>query len=82
MRQHWKPDLQHELSWFLIAYLSMLLGVLRAVHVLQPAWDGPGSSSRSPPHRDRPTTAKQAVATAAGAIPAASLLEAGIGRRS
>jgi hypothetical protein len=31
-----KPELQRELSWFLIAYLMMLLGVLLGVHLLQP----------------------------------------------
>ena len=53
MRRHWKSDLQHELSWFLIAYLLMLLGILMLVHLLQPERSGPGSSSRSPAHQER-----------------------------
>jgi hypothetical protein len=53
MRHPWKSDPQHELSWFLIAYLSMLLSVLMLVHLLQPEREGPGSSSRSPVHQER-----------------------------
>ena len=53
MRQSVKGDLQGELSWFLIAYLTMLLGVLLGVHLLQPVSEGPGSVSRSPVHQER-----------------------------
>jgi hypothetical protein len=53
MREHGKEDLPRGLSWFLVAYLTVLLGVLLAVHVLPPAWDGPGSASRSPVHQER-----------------------------
>jgi hypothetical protein len=49
------------LSRFLIAYLTLILGVLMLVHVLQPVRDGAGSSSRSPVHQDRQSTAKQAA---------------------
>jgi hypothetical protein len=59
MHNRRKGDLQGGLSWFLVAYLTMLLGVLLAVHALQPAWDGPGSASRSPVHRERQKAAKQ-----------------------
>jgi hypothetical protein len=63
MRKHSGTYGGRELSWFLIAYLTLLLGVLMLVHVLQPERDGPGSSSRSPVHQERQTTAKQAMAT-------------------
>jgi len=53
MRQHGRLDLQRELSWFLIVYLTALLGLLLAVHELQPASDSPGSASRSPVHVER-----------------------------
>ena len=42
MRRSVKGDLQGELSWFLIAYLTMLLGVLLGVHLLQPDVGGSG----------------------------------------
>ena len=53
MRQHWKPDLQHELSSFLIVYLLVLLSVLMLVHASQPERVGSGTSSRSPVHQER-----------------------------
>ena len=59
MRQHWKTDLQRGLSWFLVAYLAMLLSILLGVHALQPTWGGVGTSSRSPVHQERQTTTKQ-----------------------
>ena len=66
MRHHLKTDLHRDLSWFLIAYLLMLLSVLLAVHMLQPERSGPGSSSRSPVHKERQTTATPAGAPEAG----------------
>jgi hypothetical protein len=62
MRHAWKTDLQGRLSWFLIAYLTMLLGVLLAVHVL-PAWGGEGSALRSPAHQERQIKAKRTANT-------------------
>jgi hypothetical protein len=59
MRQHPKSDLQRGLSWFLVAYLAMLLGILLGVHALQPAWGGAGTWSRPPVHQERQTSAKQ-----------------------
>jgi hypothetical protein len=59
MRQHRSSDLQRGLSWFLVAYLTMLLGILLGVHALQPAWGGAGTSSRSPVHQERQTVTKQ-----------------------
>jgi len=56
MRNHRRGELQVGLSWFLVAYLTMLLGVLLAVHVLQPTGEAPGSASRSPVHQDRQKT--------------------------
>jgi hypothetical protein len=53
MRQFWRPGPEGDLSWFLIAYLLMLLGVLLLVHVLQPEREGSVSSSRSPIHQER-----------------------------
>jgi hypothetical protein len=41
------------LSWFLIPYLVLLLGVLMLVHVLQPDRGGSASSSRSPTHHQQ-----------------------------
>jgi hypothetical protein len=41
------------LSWFLISYLLLLFSVLLALHELQPAWEGPASSSRSPIHQEQ-----------------------------
>lgn len=66
MRHHLKTDLHRDLSWFLIAYLLMLLSVLLAVHMLQPERSGPGSSSRSPVHKERQTTATPAIPPEAG----------------
>jgi hypothetical protein len=66
MRHPWKPDLHGRLSWFLIAYLAMLLSVLMAVHILQRAWDGPGSAWRPAPHQERQNAAKRAVTALAG----------------
>jgi hypothetical protein len=65
MRRHVKGDLQRELSWFLVAYLTVLLGALLGVHLLQPAPDGAGSASQSPAHQDRQKAAAEAVATRA-----------------
>lgn len=63
MRQHVRADLQRELSWFLIAYLTVLLGVLLSVHLLQAASDDAGSASRSPVHQDRHKATTEAAAT-------------------
>ena len=52
----------HALSRFLVAYLTLILGVLMLMHVLQPARDGAASSSRSPVHQDRQSTTEQAAA--------------------
>lgn len=68
MRHPWKSDLQRDLSWFLVVYLLALLGILLAVHVLQPAWEVRGSASRSPIHQDRLKTAKQAIVTQAATV--------------
>ena len=46
MRQNGKFELQHELSWFLVAYLAMILGVLLAVHLVQPRGASDGMASR------------------------------------
>jgi hypothetical protein len=54
-----KPELQRELSWFLIAYLIMFLGVLLGVHLLQAGWETSGGASRSP------SASKQAAAAQA-----------------
>jgi hypothetical protein len=43
MLQNGKSELQRELSWFLIAYLMMMLGVLLGVHLLQPSVHSAGS---------------------------------------
>jgi len=56
MWQRWKPSPEGELSFFLIAYLLGLLGVLLLVHLLQPEREGSGSSSKSPVHQDRQKT--------------------------
>jgi putative Mn2+ efflux pump MntP len=53
MRHDLKIDIQHELSWFLIAYLLTLLGILMLVHALQPERERSESSSRSPVHQER-----------------------------
>jgi hypothetical protein len=57
MRRHSNTHVGHELSRFLVAYLLTFLSVLILVHVLQPAREGPATSSRSPLHRERQTTA-------------------------
>ena len=72
MRHPWKSDLSGKLSWFLVVYLTMLLGILLAVHMLQPAWGGPGSASRTPPRQERPKAAKQTAVLQPGAVPASS----------
>jgi hypothetical protein len=53
--------MHRELSWFLIAYLLMILGVLLGVHLLQPAGDRPNGGSRSWTHQQRQTALEQAV---------------------
>jgi hypothetical protein len=78
MRNNRKGDLQTGLSWFLVAYLTMLLGVLLAVHVLQPALAGPGSAWRSPVHQDRRVSTKQAAATPAVTIQAGASMQLGL----
>jgi hypothetical protein len=59
MRQHGKSDLQGGLSWFLVAYLMMLLSVLLGVHALRSTWGGAGTSSRSPVYQEQQSTAKR-----------------------
>lgn len=61
MRHDGKSEIQQELSWFLIAYLMMLLGVLLGVHLLQAGWERPGGASRAPAHQDRQIASKQAI---------------------
>lgn len=48
------------LSLFLTMYVLGLVGVLLAVHVLQPAWGNPGSASWPPLHQQK--AAKQTAA--------------------
>jgi hypothetical protein len=62
MRQGRKSDLQRGLSWFLIVYMTMLVGALLGVHALQPSGGGAGTSSRSPVHQERLSTTKQTAA--------------------
>jgi hypothetical protein len=66
MRHTWKPDLQGRLSWFLIVYLMMLLGVLMSLHVVQWAWDDQGSAWRPVPAQERLKAARRAVTALAG----------------
>jgi hypothetical protein len=51
------------LSLFLTVYLLGLVGVLLAVHLLQPAWGSPASASRSKLYQQR--AAKQAATSEA-----------------
>ena len=46
MQEYRRGDPLGGLSWFLVAYLTLLLSVLLAVHALQPAWEDPASASR------------------------------------
>jgi hypothetical protein len=48
-----KSGLQRALSWFLIAYLAMLLGVLLGVHLLQWGAERPAGASRAPSRQER-----------------------------
>jgi hypothetical protein len=66
MRHPWRPDLHGRLSWFLIVYLMMLLSVLMSVHVLQRAWDGPGSAWQPLPQQERQKAARRAVTALVG----------------
>jgi hypothetical protein len=79
MRQQRKADLQHGLSWLLVAYLAMLLSILLGIHALQPTGGGAGTSSRSPAHQERQTTTKQ-TANAVAWQTAGWLLRLGEGR--
>jgi hypothetical protein len=65
-----KSDMQGGLSWFLVAYLVMLLGVLLGVHVLQPAAEHPAGATKSPARPERAAQVKQAIAV--DAVPPAS----------
>jgi hypothetical protein len=53
MRHNGRSELQHELSWFLVAYLTMLLGVLLGVHLLPFVSEGPAGTSQSPTQQER-----------------------------
>ena len=60
MRHDGKSELQRELSWFLVGYLTMLLGVLLGVHLLQVVSEGPAGTSQSPTHQERVKMSNQA----------------------
>jgi hypothetical protein len=49
----WKATAQHELSWFLIAYLLVFLSILMLIHLIQPDREGPRSLARSPVHQEQ-----------------------------
>jgi hypothetical protein len=60
MRHDGKSELQRELSWFLVAYLTMLLGVLLGVHLLQVVSEAPAGTSQSPTHQEQVKMSSQA----------------------
>ena len=60
-----KSGLQRELTWFLVAYLAMLLGVLLGVHVLQSG--APAGALQTPARQHRLVPPKQAIAVPADA---------------
>jgi hypothetical protein len=53
--RRWKPDPAAAVSFAGIVYVTGLVTVRLLVHVLQPDREGPGSSSWSPTHQERPT---------------------------
>jgi hypothetical protein len=54
--------LEGGLSLFLAMYLMGLVGVLLAIHVLQPGWEDPASISRTPTHQQRQKAARAPAA--------------------
>jgi hypothetical protein len=60
MRKHAKAHVGHGLSRFLVTYMVVLFGILMLVHAMQPPRE-PASSSRSPVHQERQSTAKKAA---------------------
>jgi hypothetical protein len=62
MRKNGKSDVQGGLSWFLVTYLLLLLGVLLGVHVLQSSQERPAGALKSPPRHERLMPPRQAAA--------------------
>jgi hypothetical protein len=60
-RHNAKSEFQGGLSWFLVAYLLMLLGVLLGVHLVQRGLERPAGATQLPAQPERATAMKQAV---------------------
>jgi hypothetical protein len=69
MRKPSKAHVGYGLSRFLVTYLVALFGILMLVHAMQPPRE-PGSSSRSPVHQDRQSTARPVATTAIACLAA------------
>jgi hypothetical protein len=64
MQKNVRSDVQGGLSWFLVTYLVLLLGVLLGVHALQSSEERPAGALKSPAGRERPLPPRQAAAAA------------------
>jgi hypothetical protein len=77
MRKNGKSDVQGGLSWFLVTYLMLLLGVLLGVHVLQSSQERPAGALKSPARQERPMPPRQAAAAPQPGAAAAACEHAG-----